>query len=172
MATYSYIDSDGGLHAGHSKTIKRSISCSNMAFDRNEISIKPATSSAVRIWACSLGNWWNHAEKLWLKHPVLLSFKLLFVENLMEIEWKFALIHQKRRETQNHQSKRNLWDGDDRAWVYIISDIPWYAAERVCYRNKYDARACHTKQSMIVQCIKGDVCAGEIHCHNKYEIWD
>jgi hypothetical protein len=34
---------------------------------------------------------------------------------MMEIKRKFALIQQKKRETQNHQYKRNLWDDDDRA---------------------------------------------------------
>ena len=33
IATYSYIDSDGGLHGGHSKTMMRNLLYSTMALD-------------------------------------------------------------------------------------------------------------------------------------------
>ena len=42
IATYSYIDSDGGLHGGHSKTMMRSLLYSNMALDGDKNSIEPA----------------------------------------------------------------------------------------------------------------------------------
>jgi len=50
MATYSYIDSDGGLHGGHPKTVMRSQLYSNMALDGNgdENSMKPAARLSLK----------------------------------------------------------------------------------------------------------------------------
>ena len=48
MATYSYIDSDGGLHGGHSKTMMRSLLHSNMALDGDENSMKPAARLSLK----------------------------------------------------------------------------------------------------------------------------
>ena len=42
IATYSYIDSDGGLYSGHSKMMMRGILYLNMALDIENNSIKPA----------------------------------------------------------------------------------------------------------------------------------
>ncbi len=48
MATYSYIDSDGGLHGGHSKTMMRSLLCSNIALGGDENSMKPAARLSLK----------------------------------------------------------------------------------------------------------------------------
>ena len=48
MATYSYIDSDGGLHGGHPKTVMRSILYSNIALDGDENSMKPAARLSLK----------------------------------------------------------------------------------------------------------------------------
>ena len=48
MATYSYIDSDGGLHAGHSKTMMRNLLCSSIALDGDENSMKPAARLSLK----------------------------------------------------------------------------------------------------------------------------
>jgi len=48
MATYSYIDSDGGLHGGHPKTVMRSLLYSNIALDGDENSMKPAARLSLK----------------------------------------------------------------------------------------------------------------------------
>ena len=48
MATYSYIDSDGGLHAGHSKTMMRNILFSNIAPDGDGNYMKPAARLSLK----------------------------------------------------------------------------------------------------------------------------
>ena len=48
IATYSYIDSDGGLHGGHSKTMMRSLLCSNIALDGDENSMEPAARLSLK----------------------------------------------------------------------------------------------------------------------------
>ena len=48
IATYSYIDSDGGLHGGHSKTMMGSLLCSNMALGGDENSMKPAARLSLK----------------------------------------------------------------------------------------------------------------------------
>ena len=48
MATYSYIDSDGGLHGGHPKTVMRSLLCSSIALGGDEKSMKPAARLSLK----------------------------------------------------------------------------------------------------------------------------
>ena len=48
IATYSYIDSDGGLHGGHSKTMVRSQLYSNITRDGDENSMKPAVGLSLK----------------------------------------------------------------------------------------------------------------------------
>ena len=48
MATYSYLNSDGGLHGGHPKTAMRSLLCSNIALDGNKNSMKPAARLSLK----------------------------------------------------------------------------------------------------------------------------
>lgn len=48
IATYSYIDSDGGLHVGHSKKMMRSLLLSNIAPDEDENSMKPAAGLSLK----------------------------------------------------------------------------------------------------------------------------
>jgi len=48
IATYSYIESDGGLHGGHSKTMMRSLLYSNIALDGDENSMKPAARLSLK----------------------------------------------------------------------------------------------------------------------------
>lgn len=48
IASYSYIDSDGGLHGGHPKTVMRSLIYSNIALDGDENSMKPAARLSLK----------------------------------------------------------------------------------------------------------------------------
>jgi len=48
IATYSHIDYDGGLYVGHSKTMMRSLLCSNMALDGDENSVEPAARLSLK----------------------------------------------------------------------------------------------------------------------------
>jgi len=48
IATYSYIDSDGGLHGGHSKTMMKSLLYSNRAPDGDENSMEPAARLSLK----------------------------------------------------------------------------------------------------------------------------
>ena len=48
MATYSYIDSDGGLHGGHSRTMMKSLLYSNRAPDGDENSMEPAARLSLK----------------------------------------------------------------------------------------------------------------------------
>ena len=48
IATYSYIDSDGGLHADHSKTMMRNIFFSNIAPDGDGDYMKPAARLSLK----------------------------------------------------------------------------------------------------------------------------
>ena len=48
IATYSYLDSDGGLHAGHSKTLMRSLLYSNIAPGGDENYMKPAARLSLK----------------------------------------------------------------------------------------------------------------------------
>lgn len=48
MATYSYIDSDGGLHGGHSRTMMKSLLYSNRATDGDENSMEPAARLSLK----------------------------------------------------------------------------------------------------------------------------
>jgi len=48
IAAYSYIDSDGGLHADHSKTMMRNILFSNIAPDGDGNYMKPAARLSLK----------------------------------------------------------------------------------------------------------------------------
>ena len=48
IATYSYIDSDGGLQGGHSKTMMRSLLYSNIAPDGGDNSLEPAARLSLK----------------------------------------------------------------------------------------------------------------------------